>query len=207
MSILSSLKRSQTPGSSAQTPVNGKSVSSKSIEAPRSRLSLPRPAKPEADRMSVNSIPATIVSDTTIAQEDNLGLLKKAKNVINRAKSPSPPRREMIGDVHDSLQTLRQRLQDELKSSKEDWLAAGITIEAFLSFISHERLRRMPPKGSRWDKILKWAEYFATSLSLFEEAVETFVDSSKEAAELIFGCLQVLLQVSATAPSSHPSSL
>ncbi|KAK8192024.1 uncharacterized protein BKA78DRAFT_250650 [Phyllosticta capitalensis] len=101
----------------------------------------------------------------------------------------------MIGDVHDSLQTLRQRLQDELKSSKEDWLAAGITIEAFLSFISHERLRRMPPKGSRWDKILKWAEYFATSLSLFEEAVETFVDSSKEAAELIFGCLQVLLQL------------
>ncbi|KAK7538080.1 uncharacterized protein J3D65DRAFT_602122 [Phyllosticta citribraziliensis] len=196
MSILSSLKRSQTPGSSSQTPVTSKSTS-KPIEAPRSRLSLPRPAaKPEADRMSVNSIPATIVSDTTIAQEDNnLGLLKKAKSVINRAKSPSPPRREMIGDVHDSLTSLRQRLEDELKSSKEEWLAAGITIEAFISFISHERLRRMPPKGSRWDKILKWAEYFATSVSLFGERVEAFVDSSKEAAEVIIGCLQVLLQL------------
>ncbi|KAL1627735.1 hypothetical protein SLS56_006184 [Neofusicoccum ribis] len=152
--------------------------------------------------MSVNSIPATVVSETTtIAQDDSVGMLKKAKNAVRRAVSPSPAPRQrvsetqFINNVHEAQQSLRARLQAELKGSKEESLAAGITIESFLGFIGAERLRRMPPKGSRWDKILKWAEYFATSLSLFEEAVETFVASSQEAVELIFAALQILLQL------------
>lgn len=153
--------------------------------------------------MSVNSIPATIVSETTtIANDDSVGMLKKAKNAVRRAVSPSPAPRQrvsesqFINNVHEAVQSLRARLQAELKGTKEEMLAAGITIESFLGFIGSERLRWMPAKGSRWDKILKWAEYFATSLSLFEEAVETFVASSQEAVELIFACLQILLQVS-----------
>lgn len=154
--------------------------------------------------MSVNSVPGTVVSETTTIanQDDSQGLLKKAKNTVRRAVSPSPvPRQrvsesQFISNVHDAVQTLRARLQVELKGSKEEPLAAGVTIESFLGYIGAERLRRMPPKGSRWDKILKWAEYCATSLSLFEEAVETFVASSQEAVELIFACLQILLQVS-----------
>ncbi|KAH7050107.1 hypothetical protein B0J12DRAFT_699514 [Macrophomina phaseolina] len=203
MSILSNLKKPRDSGS-APSPASSRSTSKTlaPTSAPARQLPVPRPSKPEVDRMSVNSIPATIVSETTtIANDDSVGMLKKAKNAVRRAVSPSPAPRQrvsesqFINNVHEAVQSLRARLQAELKGTKEEVLAAGITIESFLGFIGAERLRRMPPKGSRWDKILKWAEYFATSLSLFEEAVETFVASSQEAVELIFACLQILLQL------------
>ncbi|KAF9635045.1 Tetratricopeptide-like helical protein [Lasiodiplodia theobromae] len=204
MSILSNLKKPRDSGSAAPSAATSRSTSQtlQPTSAPRASRSLPvpRPSKPEADRMSINSAAGTVVSETTTIANDE-SMLKKAKNSIRRAVSPSPAPRnrvsetQFIQNVHEAQQSLRAKLQAELKGSKEESLAAGITIESFLSYIGAERLRRMPAKGSRWDKILKWAEYFATSLSLFEEAVETFVASSQEAVELIFACLQILLQL------------
>ncbi|KAL0256082.1 hypothetical protein SLS55_008474 [Diplodia seriata] len=202
MSILSNLKKPRDSGSAATSRSTSQQLQPTSAPRSSRQLPIPRPSKPEADRMSVNSVPGTVVSEsTTIANDESTGMMKKAKNSIRRAVSPSPAphsrvsETQFIQNVHEAQQLLRAKLQAELKGSKEESLAAGITIESFLGYIGAERLRRMPAKGSRWDKILKWAEYFATSLSLFEEAVETFVASSQEAVELIFACLQILLQL------------
>ncbi|KAF2140797.1 uncharacterized protein K452DRAFT_51263 [Aplosporella prunicola CBS 121167] len=192
MSILSNLKKAHHKSAPAPTS-NPRPQQKPSQPTPKRTTSVPS-AKNEPDRMSVNSIPATLVSDTTIAQEDStLGMLNKAKASV-RNKSP-PPRSRQSTTVHDAVRSLRIKLEEEIKSSNDAWLATGLAIEGFLNYIGAERLRRMPAKGSRWDKILKWAEDFAITLSLFEEAVESTIASSKEAVELILGCLQLLLQL------------
>lgn len=68
--------------------------------------------------------------------------------------------------------------------------------ESFLNFVANERLHRMPHRGSRWDKILRWAEYFATQVSALHEAVSSFVPNSTETAQVVWAGCRILLQVS-----------
>ena len=75
-------------------------------------------------------------------------------------------------------------------------LNASTSIKSFFDFVANYRLRRMPHKGSRWDKILRWAEYFAAQVALFDESVGPFVSNSKETAQLLWASCRVLLEVS-----------
>lgn len=70
------------------------------------------------------------------------------------------------------------------------------SLDSFLDFVASDRLRRVPHRGSRWDKILRWAEYFAIQVSILHESVGPFVPNSTEAAQLIWQSCQILLQVS-----------
>lgn len=70
--------------------------------------------------------------------------------------------------------------------------------ESFLNFVANERLHRMPHRGSRWDKILRWAEYFATQVSTLHESVSSFVPNSAETAQVIWAGCRILLHVSST---------
>lgn len=158
------------------------------------RATSPAPKIIEADRMSVNSSRTTL-ADTLITEEDEI---KRQQRSVPQTRNITPVKvsqGEQITFVKVAFPGFQRKLREELKSSGDEWHADGVSIENFLSYIGGERLRRMPRKGSRWDKILKWAEFFATSLSFFEELVEGFLSFSKEAVELIFGCLRVLLQV------------
>lgn len=166
---------------------------------------------PTQDR-SVSS--SSAASGSTIAAEDTQhqnhrqsGILDRAKSAImSRAASPSPsssresssrrqlaPRGNHI--VTDAVTIYRAKLQADVKGSKEETLAAGVSSESLLTFIANERLKRMPARGSRWDKILKWSEDFAKKLSLFEVTDDSFIPSSKEAVELILASIQLLLMV------------
>lgn len=154
---------------------------------------------------------SSAASGSTIAAEDSHqnrpSALDRAKSAImSRAVSPSPSAaRESTGRrvvaprgshiVTDAVATFRPKLQADLKGSKDAELAAGISSESLFQFIANERLKRMPARGSRWDKILKWCEDFAKKLSLFEVTDEGFIPSSKEAVELILASLQLLLMV------------
>lgn len=150
--------------------------------------------KLELDRMSVGSTPSTLIPETTYTPEDSLGGFTKAKVQVSSKTSRSEDAHQ-VKVLNSTFSTIKTRLQEELKTMNNEGTANGLSIEAFSSYIGSERLRRMPPKGSRWDKILKWAEYFATSLSLFEEIVDAFVVLSKDTVELIFAAIRVLLQV------------
>lgn len=68
--------------------------------------------------------------------------------------------------------------------------------ESFLNFVANERLHRMPHRGSRWDKILRWAEYFATQVSTLHESVSSFVPNSAATAQVVWAGCRTLLQVS-----------
>lgn len=174
--------------------------------------SKPQMSRAPAQDRSVSS--SSTASGSTIAAEDShhqdhsqAGILDRAKSAImSRAASPSPsssresssrrqlaPRGNHI--VTDAVTIYRARLQADVKGSREEALAAGVSSENLFTFIANERLRRMPARGSRWDKILKWSEDFAKKLSLFEVTDDSFIPSSKEAVELILASIQLLLMV------------
>ncbi|MCJ1467798.1 hypothetical protein MMC07_006423 [Pseudocyphellaria aurata] len=67
--------------------------------------------------------------------------------------------------------------------------------ESFLNFVANERLHRMPHRGSRWDKILRWAEYFAAQVSALHEGVSSFVPNSAETAQVVWASCRILLQM------------
>ena len=71
----------------------------------------------------------------------------------------------------------------------------GKSLESLLDFIATDRLRRVPHRGSRWDKILRMAEHFAIRISLYQEAVGAMFSKSSEAARMIWGSCWALLQV------------
>ena len=77
---------------------------------------------------------------------------------------------------------------------------SSITISGFLKYIERERLTSMPHRGSRWDKVLKWAEFFALQVSGYSTVVEPFVPDSKDAAKLILAACRVLLEVGFSSP-------
>lgn len=71
----------------------------------------------------------------------------------------------------------------------------GSSIETFLDYIEHQRLTHMPHRGSVWDKVLKWAEFFALQVSAYEKVAAPYVSETKEAAKLIWIGSRVLLDV------------
>ena len=71
----------------------------------------------------------------------------------------------------------------------------NMTIDGFLEYIERQRLTYMPHRGSRWDKVLKWAEFFGLQISGYAKTVESFVPDSKLAAKLIWAASRTLLEV------------
>ena len=82
----------------------------------------------------------------------------------------------------------------ELGASAEV-VEGAIEVGVVLDYIAAERLRCMPHPGSRYDKVLRWAEFFAAQISSFSNSVSEFVTYGSEAAQLIWGSCLLLLQV------------
>ena len=78
----------------------------------------------------------------------------------------------------------------------QDALDATQSMKSFFDFVANDRLRRMPHRGSRWDKILRWAEYFSAQVFVYHDVVGSFVPNSQEAAQLLWTSCRILLQVS-----------
>jgi hypothetical protein len=65
----------------------------------------------------------------------------------------------------------------------------------YLEWIRSERLTTLPHKGSRWDRVLIRALYFAEQLHNFHIAIQSFALDSSVAAGLGYGHAQLLLEV------------
>ena len=97
---------------------------------------------------------------------------------------------------------VREKVVREL-SDVDDGFFGHMNIESFLEYITHERLTNMPHRGSRWDKVLKSAEFFAIQINMFSESAEKFIDSSKMAADVALGNCRLLLEVLSIAPDDE----
>lgn len=91
-----------------------------------------------------------------------------------------------------------------LKRKSASELGAGISGTAdnigfinLVEWIRSERLHTLPHKGSRWDTVLIRALYFAERLHGFEMALKGQAVDAEQAAQLGYGHVKVLLEVSA----------
>ena len=102
---------------------------------------------------------------------------------------------QQVTVLYEAVTFTRRKFLAEFKNVDESHLDK-ITIEGFLEYIERQRLTHMPHRGSHWDKVLKWAEFFAFQISGYADAVGPFVSNSKTAAQLIWTASESLLDVS-----------
>ena len=97
--------------------------------------------------------------------------------------------------LHESVIAIHRKFVADLDDVDESSIE-GISMENVLEYIERQRLTYMPHRGSHWDKVLKWAEFFALQMSGYAAAVEPFAPEGKAAAKLIWIATQSLLSVS-----------
>lgn len=83
----------------------------------------------------------------------------------------------------------------ELDSSSEQFLGSCQSVETFFDAIAAIRLRQMPHHSSRWDKVLKWAEFFAAQVQGYAEEVSQFAEYANQAARIIWASSLSLIKV------------
>jgi hypothetical protein len=98
--------------------------------------------------------------------------------------------------------TTRSRLISELSHVDAHYIDS-MTVESFLKYTEHQRLTHMPRRGSRWDRVLTKAEFFALQISRYQKAVHSFVPDSRNAAKMIWAAARVLIEVSPTMESPN----
>ena len=107
-----------------------------------------------------------------------------------------------IGFVQESAISLRKRSFNELGAGVSNNIS-DVSYVNFLEWIRAERLTTLPHKGSRWDKVLIRALYFAEQLHNFDQAIQGFALDSQAAAAVGYGHARLLLEVCRAPPIIH----
>ncbi|KAL9620471.1 MAG: hypothetical protein Q9160_005056 [Pyrenula sp. 1 TL-2023] len=77
----------------------------------------------------------------------------------------------------------RTRLIVEI-DNVDDLFLDEMSIESFIDFLNKERLTSMPHRGSRWDRALRSAEYFALQISSYADLIERFTPGGLDGVNL-----------------------
>ncbi|KFY35273.1 hypothetical protein V494_06061 [Pseudogymnoascus sp. VKM F-4513 (FW-928)] len=77
----------------------------------------------------------------------------------------------------------------ELGSSAERFFTSCQSVEAFFDAVARIRLHQMPHDSSRWDKVLKWAEFFAGQVQGYsEELGPKYISVLEKAFRIFYSC-------------------
>lgn len=98
--------------------------------------------------------------------------------------------------LRETIEKVTSSCRRDLDSSSAKIVLSTSDAGAVLDFIAAERLRCMPHSGSRYDKVLRWAEIFVLHVGGFAQSASEAVTSSYEATQQIWGSALLLLQVS-----------
>lgn len=113
----------------------------------------------------------------------------KENNAVDGGAGTSPILRE-------TLDMVSQECPTRLAMPASELLAKAPTADDFFDAIAAERLRRMPPDGSRLDGALRRASGLAFAVASLRDSVYSFIDGADEASKMIWGATLVLLEVS-----------
>lgn len=105
--------------------------------------------------------------------------------------------------IRDATKKSVAAYRTELGPSSEQFFNSCPSVEAFFDAIARIRLHQMPHDNSRWDKVLKWAEFFAAQVQGYSDEVSKFADYADQAASLIWAGSLSLIQA-CTAQSLSP---
>ncbi|KAL8781838.1 MAG: hypothetical protein Q9213_005840 [Squamulea squamosa] len=101
---------------------------------------------------------------------------------------------QRITVLKETVIVTRQRFIADFDGCDEHHIHS-MTIGDYFEYIERQRLTYMPQKGSHWDKVLKWAEFFGLQISSFADTLEPFLSESKLAARLVWTACRSLLQL------------
>ncbi|KAK0662844.1 hypothetical protein DIS24_g1763 [Lasiodiplodia hormozganensis] len=94
------------------------------------------------------------------------------------------------------LRDASNKAKHELSSPHHALIEDDINnVDGFLDYIAHLRLRYMPCSGSKWDRVLQWAEFFASAMHHFQLAGKSLTACNDEASQLIWSSCHVLLEL------------
>ena len=102
---------------------------------------------------------------------------------------------QQVTVLRQTVSLTRARLISDLAHVNSHYIDS-MTVESFMDYIERERLTHMPRQGSRWDKVLRRAEFFGLQISRYEKVISKFVPESETAAKLIWAACRVLIEVS-----------
>lgn len=114
--------------------------------------------------------------------------VRMENNAVNGGTS-SPP---VLGET---LDLVSQECPSRLDMPATKIQAKSSTVDVFFDAIAAERLRRMPPDGSRLDGALCRASRLAFAVASLKDSVSGFLDGADEAATMIWGATLLLLEV------------
>jgi len=98
--------------------------------------------------------------------------------------------------LHDATQRALKQYRSELGQGSEKFLQSCTTVERFFDIVATIRLLQIPHRGSRWDKVLKWAEFFAGQVSAFADEIASFTTQHEQkAATIIWASCRTLLEM------------
>lgn len=107
---------------------------------------------------------------------------------------------QKVNVLRETIEKVSSSSRRDLDSTSSKTLLNTTDAGAVLDFIAAERLRCMPHSGSRYDKVLRWAEIYVLHVGAFAQSVSDAVASSLEGTQQIWGSVLLLLQVSVKRP-------
>jgi hypothetical protein len=94
----------------------------------------------------------------------------------------------------DVVNSLARRSSDDVAAFRVSDTDYG----SLLEWIRCERMKKLPPEGSSYDKALVWAALFVERVHSFDSGIEQFAGDSHLAAQLSYGYCASLLEVRQT---------
>ncbi|KAH8706013.1 NACHT domain protein [Talaromyces proteolyticus] len=116
------------------------------------------------------------------------------RSVTSRRVSRKTVAANESSTISNVVYTLKRRSVDELGALTSSKLL-NATHSTILEWIRHQRMSKLPPEGSSYDKVLAWAQLFVERLHSFDLAIEHFAGDSYLAAQLSYGYCAILLEL------------
>ena len=125
---------------------------------------------------------------------DSIRLTLGLGNDLHSTEVSHPSQQQQITILKETVTVTRQRFIADFDEVDEHGIHS-MTIEEYFDYIERQRLTHMPHRGSHWDKVLKWAEFFGLQVSSYADIVKPFLAESTVAARLIWTACRALLDV------------
>ncbi|OKL61378.1 hypothetical protein UA08_03701 [Talaromyces atroroseus] len=117
-----------------------------------------------------------------------------ARSVASRRVSRKLGAAGESSNISNVVYSLKRRSGDELGVTTSSRLM-NANHATLLDWIRHQRMSKIPPEGSSYDKVLAWAQLFVERLHSFDLAIEHFAGDSYLAAQLAYGYCAILLEL------------
>ncbi|KAJ5102654.1 hypothetical protein N7532_003183 [Penicillium argentinense] len=113
---------------------------------------------------------------------------KSFSHQYHQITRPSSAGNTTLADV---VSSLARRDSDDTTAS----LVSDTDYASLLEWIRCERMKKLPPEGSSYDKALVWAALFVERVHSFDSGIEQFAGDSHLAAKLSYGYCASLLEL------------